>query len=167
MAFLDDYGKPENDLGEWVEAGKDSDGAIVKLRVRPIPEEVLRSLMKRYTKSEQFVNAEGMKTTQPVARDWQDNVDFIVAQAAWMLVDSENLTIRCRDEEAARLYGKAMGRENLVTMDEPVRLDGKLTDAIKDRLLRNNGKLRTFVVESGRKIAEAASARIAVLEGNS
>lgn len=167
MAFLDDYGKPENDLGAWVEVGRDTDGTVVRLRVRPIPEEVLRTLMRKFTRSEQFINTDGVKTTQPVAKDWQDNVDFLVAQSAWMLVDSENLTVMPRDDEAAKFYGKAMGRDGLLSKDEPIVLDGKLTDTIKDHLMRNNGKLRSFVVESGRKIAEEASARIKVLEGNS
>lgn len=167
MAFLEDYGKPENDLGEWVEAGKDSDGTIVKLRVRPVPEEVLRGLMRKYTKNEQVTTAEGVRMAQPVAKDWQDNVDFLVAQATWMLVDCENLTVMPKDDEAARFYGRALGRDGIVKAGEPITLDGHLTENVKDRLMRNNGKLRQFVVEAGRRIGEEASKRISVLEGNS
>lgn len=166
MAFLDDFGKAENDPGEWVDAGTDGE-RTVKVRVRTVPEDMIRALTRKYTKPEKVQTPEGIQTVQPVARDWQDNIDFNLERAKWAWVDCENFYVRVRDEDSGRFYAKSLGRNDQpFPVDEEICLDGKLTDGIREYVLKKNGAFRAFILQKSSDLAEEKTSNLRKLEGN-
>lgn len=168
MALLDDYGKPEqNDKGEWVEIGHD-EGRTVRLQIRAMPDDVLQSILRKHTRTDFVDNStSGVRTAQPVPREWSDYTKFDIERAKFVLIDSENLFVRVRDAEAASFYQKAMGLPTPPPVEEEVQLDGKLTEAIKDHLLGKNRTFRAKVLSASEEITKRINAKIEVLEGNS
>ena len=166
MAFLNDWGKPENDPGEWIAAGKDG-LRTVKCKIRAIPDDMLRMLLKRHFKNEKVDTASG-RASMPVASSWEDTFKFGVDRAIWALVDTEEFFVRINDEESGRFYAKATGRNDQpFEVGEEVCLDGKWTDGIREHVLSKNGRFRQWVLDQAESVAKRANEHIAELEGNS
>lgn len=165
-AFFEDYGSPDSDQGEWVEIGS-VNGQPVRLRIRPVPQDIAQANIRRYTRNEIVTDPDGSRAARPVTKDWADNIEFAIAQATHALVDSENLTVKAVDEESATFFGKAMGRAGQVKAGDIITLDGNLTDKIKGYILRRSAAIRDSVIKQSDAVAKRRTEHIRVLEGNS
>ena len=131
MAPIRDFGRPENDEGEWVPFGED---APFRLRIRRIPYEVGRQIDQRYGRESVVQGNDGIRRPQ-LERTRDEWLQTMIDKAAFALVDSEGLEIEVADEEARAFYASALKDEALM-VGATVRLDGHLSHvAIKKRLL--------------------------------
>ena len=131
---LKDYGKAENDPGEWVDFGEDKP---FRLRVRRIPGDVADEIDRRHLGKPQYEVKGGVK--RPI-HDIDGLVKALTDKAVWAWTDSEGLEIDIADEEAAKLWGKLLNRD--VETGATVALQGNaLTADAKRRVLAH---LRPF-----------------------
>lgn len=144
MELLKDFQVPENDEGTEVVFSRGEkhpeDSAFVK--VRRIPKEQLRLIQRRHS---------GRKTPmliKPAGRLLEVDNDKAAAeqieQACYALVDTRNFDVRAGDDEAAAFYTEALG--TTVKKGDLVRLDGKWTKEVKERLFTANAPFASKVV---------------------
>lgn len=128
---LTDYGKPENDLGEWVDFGKD---APFRLRLRRIPGEKIEEIERRHSKTKNFEVRDGVR--RPVL-DTESILASLTDKAIWSWTDAEGLEITAGDEESAKLWSKMLSRE--IEQGATFSLSGpSLTAEAKRRVLFNH-----------------------------
>lgn len=126
---LRDYGKPENDLGEWFPFGPDID-----LRVRRIPYDVASRIRKKYGKEESVIR-DGVRYKEFVQSSAEIQ-DMMVEQACFALTDirGEGAKLTAEDAEGASLWTGYLKRE--VAVGDILELQGSLVnDALKKRLI--------------------------------
>lgn len=129
---LRDYGKADNDLGEWYPFGVE---AGLELRVRRVPHDVANRISRAHGKEETYRDSDGVRRREWV-RTGDELQNMLVEQAIFALVDirGPEAEIVVEDAEAAKLWGSHFKRD--VAIGETVPLQGALTtDAIKRRLL--------------------------------
>jgi len=130
MAPIRDFGRPENDEGEWVPFGED---APFRLRIRRIPYEIGRQIDLRYGREIVVQGGDGIRRPQ-LERSRDEWLQAMLDKAAFALVDSEGLEVEVADAEARGFYAAAF-KDDSITVGATVVLDGHLrNDAVKKRL---------------------------------
>ena len=133
MALFGEFGKAENDLGEWEEFGLDEQtGNVVSFKIRSVPDHTEASIRKRI-----LVQRDGsMDLDLPKERA------IAIARCRYALLDSRNFEGQARDEEAAQTYERLLGLS--IVAGAAFSLDGHWTPALKDHVLSNQGWLRAW-----------------------
>lgn len=148
MPLFEDYGKADNDPGEWYQLGiEPTNNLPARVRIRVLTGDVERSLMRKHTRSEKVEGERGVRMTVPVAQDWMDNVQYQIDKAIAVVTDFENVLVLVRDREAAELWGRLIGREGSLKEGDAVDLSGHATNKVLMHVLTRNDKLRGKVLE--------------------
>lgn len=147
---LKDFGKPEHDPGSWVDFGLDKP---FRLRIRRIPSDVWDDIDKRHRGKETFEIRDGVRRR---VQDGDSMIEALQDKAAWAWVDAEGLEIEVAHDEAAKLWGKLIGRD--VTVGETLVLnEGVLNNAVKRRVmthLRPIARVEKFDEEKHETVVE-------------
>jgi hypothetical protein len=162
MVFLKE-GSPDSEKGNWIQAGIDPDNKLpIKLRIRSVPQAKARAIRESYGREETVQSP--VKIKQKSGEDREFNIasrDRIHSEedrrcsnrdfAEYALVDCENLSVLAIDEAKAKVYSALLpGVE--VKPNDPVTLDGRLTEAFKHYLLDNDVALVNFINEKATEL---------------
>ncbi|MGH9364132.1 MAG: hypothetical protein ACRD1B_02550 [Thermoanaerobaculia bacterium] len=126
---LRDFGRSDNDLGEWFQFGP-----TLELRVRRIPYDIANKIRKRYGREDSVVR-DGVRYKEFV-QDKQEREDMMVDQAAYALTDirGADSEVIVMDPEAKALWSGYLKKD--VELGDTVSMTGALgNDALKKRLL--------------------------------
>lgn len=175
---LKDFGKAENDLGEWMPFGLE--GAF-ELRIRRIPYEIAQRISKRYGR-ETFIVEGGLKRPT-IERSLDEATSWLLDQAIWAWTDARGLEVEVADAEGAKVWSQLLRRDvvqgDLITVDA-----GMMSAEVKRRVLTQlrpwcsvapdepgekveKQDLATFVVLQSARLASFAAKRAEEREGNS
>lgn len=128
---LKDYGKADNDPGEWVDFGLDKP---FRLRIRRIPADVWDEIDRRHqNQKDTFEIKEGIRRR---VKDEVGLLEALTEKALWAWTDAEGLEIEVEHDDAARVWSDLLKRE--VQRGETITLAGGiLTATVKRRVLRH------------------------------
>jgi hypothetical protein len=140
-----EFGRSENDAGEWHEYGPDEDtGKTVSFRLREIPDHVDAAIRKRM-----FIQRDGSMEVDMVKER-----KIAAARCAYALLDSRNFEGQASDQEGADTYSHLLGLP--VSIGVPFGLDARWNGDLKEHVLSRQAWLRTWILE---KMNERGKAR--------
>lgn len=141
MAFRESY-TGEEDPGRWfdVSADQERDGKMVQFRIRRVPPDISARLRKRYGKrSGNDYNVTNAK--MPLFQR-------ALAASAW--TDTNGCFIRCKTEKSAELYARELVQG--VVIGEQVCIDGRLTEAVREDILKRDAGLISFIINTATSV---------------
>jgi hypothetical protein len=162
MAFFKEYGRPDNDQGEWFDIPA-PESERVRLRIRRIPFELGLKLESRYGREEFVTNKAGFKRPQRVHSS-DEEISILKDKACWAWTGCEGLTIEIADDEAATQWSQLLGEP--VTAGQVATLDGKLSEPIKRRLFAKDLDLGVWILQRADELSKKYNAREQRLSGN-
>jgi hypothetical protein len=145
--------------------GKKPERIPVNLWIRRVPKEVNNDIGKAY-RSERILK-DNFGNEKPEYYFEPERLDAMIEhKAMWMWVDVENFVVEILDEDAARLYEKAMGNGKPLKVGDMVQLDGHLTDEVKDHLMQRFPFIRTEIMACNRQYESSDAHREEYLRKN-
>lgn len=146
MAIHKEYADPAKDPGDKVVLGEDADtGLEVALMVRRIPESQEREFRRQFRTSK--IRTVRMRNkAQEVDVDTERERDRARARACYALLDSVNFEVLPGDEGAAAKYRALLPGVD-VTVGQPLKLDGRWSEQLKDSYLAEHVDLVTSILE--------------------
>lgn len=180
--FLLDYGDPGHDKGErWpigkrksVAEGKPIEGVNlpkksepqeieVCLIVRRMPQDIHREMEEHYARYRDVKDMFGNTRPERYFKI-EDQRAFLHAKHLWVWADTENLVLGVQDGDAAALYSAAFSKD--VKVGQYVRIDGHLTQPVKEHLLNRYAVFRENLTEAINYLESKASQERKDLLGN-
>lgn len=150
MAFLHDYSDAAKNLGRWEPFTFDEERNVqVSLRVKRLGREERKKIEKPFLRPQK--RRRGVGRTLEVPGNKLEEFGVECAMAIWM--DVRNGYVKVQDDDAAKFYTDA---GIPAKSGEEIRLDGKLTRNIKDRLIDQDNSIALFITEKGILIDEEA-----------
>lgn len=148
MALLQDYrGRDDSNPGRWYSFRRDPDtGELAEIRVRVPGQETRARLRRRYEKPVP-TEVRG-KTVMRPGLPPEDIPKLGMDALAWMLVDVRNFEVAAFSDEALAFYATELQQPHLAGR-MTFRLDGKLTDALRRRILEEVPGLAEAVNQVG------------------
>src|SRR5512138_752521 len=162
MAFFKEFGRPENDLGEYFTVPSTDEGEV-RLRIRRIPFELGLRMESRYGREELIVNRQGFKRPQRV-HSADEEITILKDKASWAWTGCEGLTIEIADDEAASQWSQLLGEP--VIAGQVVALDGHLTEQVKRRLFAKDLDLAVWILKRADELGRKYEKREQRLSGN-
>lgn len=162
MSFRDTYGKNEVNPGRWHTMQRDNEREVdVDFRIRPLNQDLQNEYDQRF----------GRETTNPITgmeqyvipAEANDQATKLMACDLW--TDTLNAWVHVVTKDAAELYGSELGVE--LRAGDEVCLDGKLTQAIKWNLLKDDFPLANRITMLARSVAQKTEKKKAALRKNS
>jgi hypothetical protein len=127
MTILRDFGKSDNDQGQWFPFDDECE-----LRIRRVPYDVAQRISKRYGR-ETFTISDGVKRPQ-IERTLDEQTQWLLDQAVWAWTDAKGLEVEVGDEEGAKLWSGLTKQD--VKAGDAIPLSGAfLTAEVKRRIL--------------------------------
>lgn len=150
MAFLHDYSDAAKNLGRWEPFTFDEERNVqVSLRVKRLGREERKKIEKPFLRPQK--RRRGVGRTLEVPGNKLEEFGVECAMAIW--TDVRNGYVKVKDDAAAKFYTD----EGIPAKSgEEIRLDGKLTRNIKDRLIDQDNSIALFITEKGILIDEEA-----------
>lgn len=151
MAFLHDYSDAAKNLGRWEPFRFDDELNVqVDLRIKRLGREERKKIEKPFLRPQK--RRRGVGRTLEVPGNKLEEFGVECAMAIW--TDVRNGYVKAQDAAAAKFYAD----EGIPPAKEgnEIRLDGKLTRNIKDRLIGQDNSIALFITEKGILIDEEA-----------
>lgn len=150
MEFLRDAAVDEGEWFTYHTQGAGDERVELRFKVRRVPEPVSTRI--EFAHLGRKLRVRGDRNSWAIDREKQRAVRL--DKAAYALVDSENGEVRAADAEAAAFYSAELKVQ--IVAGDLVKLDGRWTDAIRKRVLRESEPLRAWVQEKSEGQALAA-----------
>jgi hypothetical protein len=162
MAFFKEYGRPENDGGEYFTVQSNEEGEV-RLRIRRIPFELGLRMESRCGREEMVTNAQGFRCPQRVHAA-ADEIAILKDKACWAWTGCDGLTLEIADDEAAAQWSQLLGEP--VMAGQVVTLDGRLTEPAKRRLFAKDLDLAVWLLKRADELGRKYDKREERLLGN-
>lgn len=162
MAFRDGYGADEMHPGRWQFIQKDQErGVDVEFRVRPLGDDLQSDYDKRF--GEPVFNPVTQTERYAIKPERNDEATKRMAQELW--TDTRNAWIYLASKSAAEFYSRELGQT--CHQGEEVCLDGRLTEAVKWNILKDDFPLAAQIVRVARRVQQNADRQREAMRKNS
>ena len=173
MALFEDYGTPENDVGQWFPWVNDPENKRpVELQVRGIPFAKAVELEQKHGHEEFVNNSFGRRIHQRVRTD-EETMQWMWDRAEWSWTGARNLSVRVKDTESADFYNRHIKPVtpyvvgSVIELDQYIDSKHEASRAVKRRLFQKSLALARFINEKSTAIQSAAEKEESDLVKNS
>ena len=166
MAFVKEYGRPQEAPGEWSELQDPETNEPVGFEIRLVPENEASKIEEKYGSLDKVTTDKGAVFKQRVL-SYEDGVAIAIDKACYAWVRSRGLKVTPMDEEAVREWQRVLGEGARVVLGEPLDLGtDPLPTPVKRRILNRDHDLAFWITTRAEQQSKKAYDKEKVLRGN-